>query len=377
VTTRVGINLLWLVPGEVGGSETWMVDLLAAVAADPPRDIEIVSFTTAAVDDAHPFIADSFETVRAPAFIGSSRPGRVVAESSWLAVAARRANAEVLHHPGGTIPLVRATPTLLTIHDLQPLAFPEHFTPIKRTYLRARLGPSARRARLVTAVSEFTAADVAARLRVDAARIVLTPPAVDPDPAPSALDAETVAFAHRLPARWFVYPAITYPHKNHAVLLRALAELRASHGDVGLVLTGGAGPAEASVRSLAERLGVADLVRRPGRVGLDHLDRLYRGAVACTFPSKYEAVGLPVLEAMARSCPVVAADTDGLRATVGDAGDLVDADDASAWAEAMRTLLDDDGHRQARITAGRARVQAWTPAASAARLVDAWRAGAQ
>ena len=130
MTTRVGINLLWLVPGEVGGSETWMVDLLAAVAADHPPDIEIVCFTTAAVDDAHPFIADSFATVRAPAVVGSSRPGRVLAESTWLAVAARRAKAAVLHHPGGTIPPVRATPAVLTVHDLQPLAFPEHFTAV-------------------------------------------------------------------------------------------------------------------------------------------------------------------------------------------------------------------------------------------------------
>jgi glycosyltransferase involved in cell wall biosynthesis len=226
-------------------------------------------------------------------------------------------------------------------------------------------------------VSAFTAADVVDRLRVPAERVVLTPPAVATDPPPAEVSAAAVMEAHRLPARWFVYPAVTWPHKNHAVLVRALAALRRTHDDVALVLTGGAGAEEAPLRALAERLGVADLVRRPGRVPADHLDRLYRGAVACAFPSKYEAVGLPVLEAMARSCPAVVADTPGLRDVVGDAADVVAADDPGAWAAAMARLIDDGAHRASLVTSGRARVHAWAPAASAARLTDAWRAGAR
>jgi alpha-1,3-rhamnosyl/mannosyltransferase len=377
LTTRIGLNLLWLVPGDVGGSESWAIGLLEAVAADPPTDLEIVCFATPAVVEAHPFLGEHFELVKAPAAVGPSRALRVVAEATWLPVVARRVRPAVVHHAGGTIPLLRTTPAMVTVHDLQPLAFPEHFSRAKRTYLRARLRPSVRRARLVTAVSAFTAADVVERLGVPAERVLLTPPAVDPDPAPADIDAAAVTEAHRLPARWFVYPAVTWPHKNHAVLVRALAELRRTHDDVALVLTGGRGAEEAPLQSLAERLGVADLVRRPGRVPAGHLDRLYRGAVACAFPSRYEAVGLPVLEAMARSCPAVVADTPGLGDAVGDAADVVPADDPGAWAEAMGRLLDDDAHRAALVARGRARVHAWAPAASAVRLADAWRAGAR
>ena len=82
--------------------------------------------------------------------VGTSRTRRVLAETAWLPAAARRAGLDVLHHPGGTIPPIRATPAIVTVHDLQPLAFPEHFSVIKRNYLRVRLGPSVRRARLVT-----------------------------------------------------------------------------------------------------------------------------------------------------------------------------------------------------------------------------------
>jgi glycosyltransferase involved in cell wall biosynthesis len=376
MTARVGVNLLWLVPGDVGGSESWATGVLGAVADDAPADLTVVVFATAAVLDAYPRLGDAFEVVRVPAPIGPSRALRVAAESSWLAGAARRAAIDVLHHPGGTIPVVRATPSIVTIHDLQPLTLPEHFSRAKRSYLRARLGPSVRRARVVTAVSAFTAADVVDRLDADPGRVMLTPPAVDPDPAPPAIEAEAVAAAYRLTPRWFVYPAITYPHKNHAVLLHALAELRHTHDDVSLVLTGGAGSEEGRLHSLAERLGVADRVRRPGRVPADHLDRLYRGAVACAFPSTYEAVGLPVLEAMARSCPVIASNAAGLVDAVGDAADILDPDDPAAWAAAMGRLLDDDQHRAALVATGRRRIPAWAPAVSGARLVDAWRRGA-
>lgn len=363
---RVGVNLLWVVPGEVGGSETWVTGLLGHLAEARRRPgVDVVVFAAPALLAAHPWL-DAFEVVRAPDRVGPSRPLRVVAESTWLAVAARRARVDVLHHGGGTVPPLRATPSVLTIHDLQPLHNPASFHPVKLRYLRARIGPSIRAARVVTAVSEFTRDDIAARFGVEP---VVTPPAVDPDPAPSGVDVRSLLGLDR---PWFLYPAITYEHKRHATLVRALADVP----DAILVLTGGAGPAEDDLRGLAARVGVADRVHRTGRIGFDVLDALYRGAVACAFPSSFEAVGLPVLEAMARGCPVLAADATALPSVVGAAGELVPLDDAGAWSAAMTRLLGDEG-RQADLAArGRERVRAWAPEASAGKLLDAWRAGA-
>jgi alpha-1,3-rhamnosyl/mannosyltransferase len=354
---RVGVNLLWLLPGDVGGSEDWVAGLLRELVERPAPGVEVIVFAPPAVLDAHPWL-DGFRVVRAPG--GTSRPRRVVAEATWLAMAGRRARVDVLHHPGGTIPVLRASPAMVTIHDLQPLAMPEHFSRRKLAYLRRRLQPSATRSTLVTGVSDFTRDDVVARLGVAPDRTAVTPPAVDPDPP--VLDDPGIEKAHRLDRPWLLYPAITYAHKDHATVVRALAELP----DHLLVLTGGAGPAEADLRRLAELLGVADRVRRTGRIPGNHLDALYRGAAALVFPSRFEAVGLPVLEAMARGCPVVAADATGLPAVVGDAGVLVPPGDPHAWVEAVRTL---DGSLVAR---GHERVRGWAPAASAARLVEAW-----
>ena len=370
---RVGVNLLWLVPGDVGGSETWTTGLLRAVLDHRRRPgVDVTVFATPALVDAHPWL-DGFDVVVAPGAVGPSRPLRVVAESTWLPVAARRAGVDVLHHAGGTIPPLRATPAVVTIHDLQPLHNPERFSPAKRAYLRARLRPSVQGARLTTAVSSFTADDIVARLGVDPDRVAVTPPAVEPDPPPpERVTDDEVRTALRLDRPWFLFPAITYGHKRHATLVRALAGVP----DAILVLTGGAGSEEQSLRVLAERLGVADRIRRPGRVADAVLDRLYRGAVACAFPSSFEAVGLPVLEAMARGCPVLAADATALPAVVGAAGELLPVDDTEAWASAMRTLLADDDRRDQLVALGRERVRAWSPGASAAKLVEAWeRAG--
>lgn len=366
----VGVNLLWMVPGEVGGSETWITGLLDHLATNAHgHGPEVVVFAPPAVFDAHPWLS-RFRVVTAPAAVGPSRPLRVLAESSWLAVAARRAGVDLLYHPGGTIPVVRLTPAVVTIHDLQPLVLPEHFSPLKLAYLRARLGPSAHASRLVTAISEFTRDELQARLGVPDERIAVTPPAIDPDPP--AIGGVDVVEAYDLDRPWFLYPAITYPHKDHATLVRALADLP----DTLLVLTGGQGLEEEAIAQLARSFGVADRVRRTGRVAFADLDALYRGAVACVFPSRFEGVGIPVLEAMARGCPVIAADATALPFVVGSAGDLVPVGDPAAWAAAMGRLLDDPSHRDALIVAGRQRVRRWAPAASARKLVDAWSSAA-
>lgn len=360
----VGVNLLWMVPGEVGGSETWICELLGHLPddADVP---EVVIFAPPAVYDAHPWL-ERFRTVRAPRFVGPSRTLRVAAEAIWLAVAARRAGVDLLYHPGGTVPLLRLTPAIVTIHDLQPLVHPQHFSWLKRVYLRLRLGPSVRSARLVTAISEFTRGEIRDRLGVPDEKIAVTPPAVEPDPEPvGEID---VVGHYQLDRPWFLYPAITYRHKHHDTVLRALAEVDGAM----LVLTGGQGPEEAAVRGLIRELGLTDRVRRIGRVPFSHLDALYRGAVACVFPSQFEGVGIPVLEAMARGCPVVAADATALPFVVGDAGDLVAGGDVAAWSAAMQRLLDDPDHRSKLIDAGRSRVLRWAPRSSARQLVDAW-----
>jgi len=127
------------------------------------------------------------------------------------------------------------------------------------------------------------------------------------------------------------------------------------------------------VRSAARASGVGDRIRRLGRVAEEDLDALYREAVAMVFPSRYEGFGMPVLEAMSRRCPVVAADATALPEVVAGAGLLLDPGDPAPWTAAMAQLLDDRGARRQLAEAGEARARTLDWARAATQLVDAYR----
>ena len=160
---RIGVNLLWLVPGEVGGSEEYTVRLLAALKKFGSDDVEIVLYVNRRFGEAYPAIASSFLTRVAPVS-GSSRGLRVLLESTWLAMRSRRDGCVFVHHAGGTMPMVRTVPGILTMHDLQPLANPERFGLIKGTYIRLIAPRSLKKAKVVVCLSDFVANDVVDRV---------------------------------------------------------------------------------------------------------------------------------------------------------------------------------------------------------------------
>ena len=106
---RVGANLMWLVPGVVGGSEEYSVRLLEAFARHRPDDLELVLFANRGLPPAHPGLVAAYPTVIAPG-PGTARSARVALESTWLARQARVEGIDVMHHLGGTMPPRRAAP---------------------------------------------------------------------------------------------------------------------------------------------------------------------------------------------------------------------------------------------------------------------------
>jgi len=366
--SRIGVNLLWLVPGEVGGSEEYTVRLLSAFAAADFADLDVVLYVNRRFMQAYPELAERFTTRTAP-IRGRSRVLRVAFESSWLALRSRLDRLAMLHHAGGTMPIVRTVPGIVTMHDLQPLTNPERFGVIKRTYIRAMAPRSLRNADRVVCLSGFVANDVVERAGVDEARIRLVPCGVA-DPGAS-FDRDRLA---RLLAElkltnhpYVLYPAITYPHKNHPVLIAAFAEVLERRPEVRLVLTGGSGSNEAAVKSAIAAYGVTDAVVRTGRIPESDLDLLYRNATVMAFPSLYEGFGVPVLEAMSRGCPVVASSVGALPEVLGSAGIILDPTDIVGWAATLDALIGDSAQRAALARDGFERVGhfAWTTSADA------------
>jgi glycosyltransferase involved in cell wall biosynthesis len=370
---KVGCNLLWLVPGMVGGTETATVSLLRQIAADGPDDVELSLYALDAFGQTYPDVVRAFPSHLAR-LTGRLRPLRVAAENSWLARQTRQ-GVDLVHHMGGVLPLVRGTAGVLTIHDLQPFDMPENFQPAKRAYLQRSIPRSVRRAAGVIAPTEFVRRGLVDRFGVSPERVRLAPWGVAP--ASSDVSVAQVQARYGLPRRWFVFPSFTWNHKNHGLLLRAFAAVAAREHDVMLVLTGGEGPAEQVVVDDIARMGLRGRVRRTGLIPRRDVLAIMRGAVALTFPSRYEGFGLPVLEAMSLGTPVLAADAAALPEVAGDAARLVAVDDAEAWTEAMTLMLEDGEERQRLAAAGRARVATFTWERTATETLAAYRDAAE
>jgi alpha-1,3-rhamnosyl/mannosyltransferase len=367
---RVGANLLWLVPGVVGGSEEYSTRLLAAFAEDRPDGIDLTLFVNRPFAEAYPELVAAFPTYVCPV-IERSKLLRIAAEATWLLVQAKRRGLDVLHHAGGTIPLLRMTPAVTTIHDLQPLLLPDNFSLAKQRYLRWRLPPTVRQSRLLITLTDYTRRTIVEHFGRRADDIALVPPgytiALSEKP-----EGDPIA-TYGIDGPFFLYPAITYPHKNHGVLVRAFALLLERHPEALLVLSGGEASEEAALADDIERLGIGHRVRRVGRVPRGDLDWFFHHAVALTQTSRFEGFGLPVLEAMGHGCPVLAADATALPEVVAGAAMLLAPDDPEAWAIAMAEVLEDEDTQVRLRDAGNVRVTEFRWGASAQRLADVYR----
>ena len=387
---RVLANLCSIVPGQVGGSEVYASRLLSAVASLPAAEdwrgsVEIAAM--AGTRPAHPEMA-SLAWNEAPVR-GGSRALRVAAESMWLARLS--AGFDLVHHFGGRLPARRKSPAVVTVHDIQPLDLPGNFSAVKRLYLGWAVPRSARAAAVVTVPSQWVAERMVERLGLPRDRFHVVPstyavagaadgavggladgashgPAAGSGDRPAERDWPTAG------RPFLLYPAATFPHKNHDTLIAAHAAVWARHREPMLVLTGGRGRAHPAVaRLVAASPGVVHL----GWVEERRLAGLVASAVALVFPSRYEGFGLPVLEAMAAGTPVVAARAAALPEVLGDAGLLVDPDDRDGWTDALLEVSRGSSQVAAGVERGRARADRFAPERSARRLLDAWQRAAE
>jgi len=358
VTSRQGVlvNMLWCVPGRVGGSEEYLVRQLLGLAELPEPQHDVTVAVARGLAAAHPELA-AVAHVLEPHFDSHSRARRIAGEITWLRRHSR--DAALVHHGGGTAPVMAHRPYVLTIHDLQFRTYPEYFSRLKRAYLSAVIPTSARRATVVAVPSDYVRDSVVSAYGVHEDRVMVVPHGIEPALADEVADAAELRELYGLgDGPVIVYPAVTHPHKHHEFLLRMMRE-HWTDPDLRLVLTGGAGAAEHLVAACAD-----PRVRRLGRVPAAHRNGLLAMAEAMVFPSKYEGFGAPLIEAMTLGAPVICSDATCMPQIVGDAG-LVLPLTSEAWAGALAEVA---ARRAELVAAGRRRAQDFTSRASGAAL---------
>lgn len=291
---RIGINALYLIPGGVGGTETYLRCLVAALER-VARDHEIVVFTNRETGP----LGARCEVLPVRARL---RPWRILYEQSALPLALRRHGIDVLLNPGFTSPLLGRLPQVTVFHDLQHKRHPEFFRWFDLPFWRLLLWGSAMRSTRLIAVSEPVRKDLLHYYGRDAA---VVPHGVE--------EAFFELSARREPADFLLYPSTTHPHKNHERLLRVFSRLRQDKPALRLVLTGVPGFADGKVKKTIEELGLRDAVECRGWVPRGELLELYRRARGFVYPSLFEGFGMPVLEAMAAGVPVACSGIEPLR----------------------------------------------------------------
>lgn len=285
-------------------------------------------------------------------------------EQVFLPVEVALARIDLLHSPD-FVPLFRRRwRSVITVHDLAFLRFPDLLTPESAAYY-GQVERAVREADMIIAVSQRTKQDLIDLLGAQESRIRVVYEAPDPlfRPMPR-LEAEALAarrFGLRAPFLLFV--GTIEPRKNLNLLLEAFAYL--DHQVVKLAVAGPAGWLCEGVFQRVRDLELSEAVIFLGPVTPGDLLYLYNSATALVHPARYEGFGLTVVEAMACGLPVVATATGSLPEVAGDAALLVPPDDPQKLAAALARVLKDDALRSELGQRGQSRsaLFSWTEAA--------------
>ncbi|MHB8620299.1 MAG: glycosyltransferase family 4 protein [Chloroflexota bacterium] len=264
-------------------------------------------------------------------------------EQALLPVELAFTRTDVLHSSDYIPPFHRSCRSVITVHDLAFLIYPELLTSASRAYFNRHIRRAVHSADRIIAVSQATRQDLTQRLDVPAEAIDVVYEGADPamGPVTDAPALDSYRQRRGLPADYVLFVGTLEPRKNLPVLIRAFAQVKRQGYAGKLVLAGAPGWLCEDVYAEVERQALGQEVLFTGPVRRDELPLLYSGARLLAFPSLYEGFGLPLVEAMACGLPVVTANVSSLPEVAGGAALLVDPGDPEALAGAVWRLLDD------------------------------------
>ena len=357
----IGIDASRALTGQRTGTEHYSANLLQALALLPEaQGYRFVLYANTATEAE---ARDGLGFDLPPSWEIRAIPPRRMWTHIGLSREMRANPPDVLFVPSHVVPLRHPRRTVVTIHDLGYLYYPQAHTLTQRIYLRLSTRFSSRAASRVIAVSEATKQDLVKRYRVTPRKIRVVHHGRDPVFAPVRDEARIEAALSRYGIGRFycLHVGTLQPRKNLAMLVEAWVRLRRKvHNPPQLLLAGKRGWLYKSLYEMVQSRELDDLIKFADYVEQDDLPALYSGALALTFPSLYEGFGLPALEAMSCGTPVLAAKASSLPEVVDDAGLLLYPHDPEAWSDAVQRLMENPKLRQSLSQKGLERAQHFT-----------------
>ena len=261
---------------------------------------------------------------------------------------------DVVHFPTQTAYLTEL-PSIYQPWDLQHLHYPEFFHKDIFAQRERDYRAFCKQARFVCVQAEWTRRDVIQQYRLPENKVVVIPwgSVLDAYENPTEEATRATIEKYSFPREFFFYPAVTWPHKNHGVILRALHILKTEHGLTPHVYFSGRSTSQRPMLDqIVQDLGISEQVHFLGFLTPEELQVVFKTATAMIFASKFEGFGLPILEAFHAGLPVLSSTASTLPEVAGDAALYFDSDSPAELASSMKLILDKPEIRKELIRKG-------------------------
>lgn len=353
---RIGLNLLFLIPGEVGGTETYTRGLLKGLARVDTYNqyIVFINRESRQLD----FIHQANFSVVDCGVHAKNRAARLFWEQFILPLQVRWHNLDVLHSLGYIAPLILPCKSVVTIHDLNYKFVPESMAALTRVMQKIFVTLTAHRANHIIAVSEFVRGQVIKYLKLRPGKITSIHEAAELEVfAPAERNPELLVHYGIFRPYLFAFSSLT-PHKNIVGLIKAFAQIKQAAPNTFQLVIAGHQPRNTPMIKLAADLGLSneDIILT-GYLDNKARTALLGNATAFAFPSLYEGFGLPILEAMASRVAVACSNCASLPEVAGEAAIYFDPLNIKQMTDVLVLLLSNDDERRVLIARGEKNLQ--------------------
>ena len=352
---KVLIDLTDLQPGQMGGIEQYVQSLIEGFSdkayvdnrysllvnkehqgyfGELPDHIQYLSYDT---------------TVFGRLFMKRGRLRRV-----WLQLNGISAQAyDILHFPFQTVRYrIPGIKTIVSIMDVQHEFFPEFFSEQELAARRVSYAFSMDVADKVITISNFSARSLQKHYQVPKRKIEVVYLSIP--------HASTKIAAKQNRSKYLLYPAATWPHKNHLRLINAFAKFHAQNPGFKLYLCGAHKQVQNELMELINMLGLQKSVVHKGYVSDKEMNRLFNNACAVIYPTLFEGFGMPVLEALSHGVPVACSDIPVLREVCNGAVLYFDPTSVDAIADGMTKIVNDASIRSRALRSAKSVVDKYT-----------------
>jgi glycosyltransferase involved in cell wall biosynthesis len=363
---KVGINLLPLRPGKNGGMEIYLRNLLEhlfRIDRDSHYYLITAPYNDASLDFSVPNCTKIPIHIEARIFqnihlLFKKLFRKEVNSHATLEDIIKRYQFDVWFCPFLSLdPRPLSIPGIVTIPDIQHEFYPEYFSKEELSLRKSYIQPSCELATEIITISEFSKQTFVKKLGIDPSKVRVIHLAAGDNFSQSDQERNDIKTKYALPDYYFFYPANAWPHKNHQTLIIAFNLYRKTYGDsVHLVLSGSDLRNSKGIHDLISLYRLDDTIHILDYVEKEDMPGLYKNAKALVFPSLFEGFGIPLVEAMATGCPIIASNSTSIPEVAGDAAYLFDPKNPQSICDAMHRIVHDNELREKLIQNGKNRV---------------------